>query len=161
MRAPLILAAGLAAALFATPIFAHDYTVGDHEVAHPYALESTGKTAAGYFSITNHGTSADRLLAIRADVPRSEVHTTETDASGVARMKAVEALEIPAGGTVALAPGGYHVMFMGLDKPLTAGETLPATLVFEKSGELAVDFNVQPRGDTAGGQDGHMPGMSH
>lgn len=159
MRATLSLAAGLAAALFATPTLAHDFELGALEIGHPYAIASSGKTAAGYFSVTNHGTSADSLVAIRSDFPRSEVHSTETDANGVSRMAPVTALEIPAGGTVALQPGGLHVMFMGLDHPLAAGDHVPATLVFEKAGEVDVDFQVEARGDSAAGD--HTPGMSH
>lgn len=150
MRSPLILAAGLATALLAGPAASHDYKVGELEIGHPYAIESTGKTAAGYFSITNHGTTADRLVAIRADLPRAEVHATQTNANGVARMAPVEALDVPPGGTVALEPGGLHVMFMGLAQPLAAGASLPATLVFEKAGDVTVDFNVEPRGDADG-----------
>jgi copper(I)-binding protein len=52
-------------------------------------------------------------------------------------------LEIPAGGEVELKPGGFHVMFIGLDGQLKDGETRPGTLVFEKAGSIDVDFNVQ------------------
>jgi copper(I)-binding protein len=60
-------------------------------------------------------------------------------------MGEVEALEIPPGETVRLAPGGMHVMFMGLDAPLTADGSVPATLVFETAGEIEVEFRVEPR----------------
>lgn len=151
MRSPLIVVAGLAAALLATPSLAHDFKTGSLEIGHPYAIESTGKTAAGYFSVTNAGTTDDRLMEIRADVPRADVHATETDASGVTRMTPVGPLDVPPGETVTLEPGGLHVMFMGLENPLKAGDTLPATLVFEKAGEIAVEFQVQPRGEAAEG----------
>jgi copper(I)-binding protein len=158
MHAPFSLAAGLAIALLATPVLAHEYKLSDLEIGHPYAVASTGKTAAGYFSVTNHGAAADSLVAIRSQFPRSEVHSTETDANGVARMQAVPALEIPAGGSVELKPGGLHVMFMGLDHPIEAGDHVPATLVFEKAGELAIDFHVEARSDAA---EHDMSGMSH
>lgn len=161
MRSTLTLAVGLAAALLTTPALAHEYKLGDLEIVHPYIPASAGKTAAGYFSITNHGSTSDSLVAIKADVPHATVHATETDASGVSRMTPVPALEIPAGGTVTLQPGGLHVMFMGLAHPLADGDQLPATLVFEKAGEVAVDFNVQPRTSDAGGDMSNMPGMSH
>lgn len=160
MRATLRLAAGLAAALTASSALAHEYKLGDLEIGHPFAIESTGQTAAGYFSVTNSGTTDDDLVAIRADVPRSEVHATETDASGVTRMTPVAPLPIPAGGTVTLQPGGLHVMFMGLAHPLAPGDHVPATLVFRNAGEIAVDFHVEARKD-AGGDMSTMPGMSH
>lgn len=157
-------AAGLAAAslasLAAFSAAAHEYRLGALEIGHPYAIESAGKTAAGYFSVTNGGDTADSLIAIRSDFPKTEVHSSETDASGVARMEAVPSVDIPAGATVTLRPGGLHVMFMGLQKPLAVGEHVTATLVFRQAGEIPVDFHVQARGKD-GGAMGAMPGMSH
>ena len=66
-------------------------------------------------------------------------------------MNHVGRIEIPAGETVKLKPGGLHVMFMGLEDPLTEGENIPATLVFENAGEVEVTFNVEARdGDHSG-----------
>jgi periplasmic copper chaperone A len=159
MRLSLTIAA-LAAAAFAASAEAHEFTAGDLTIGHPYVIETpkTARSAAGYFTVTNAGTAPDRLVAIEADVPKAEVHTTETDASGVARMIAVEALEIAPGETVTLAPRGLHVMFMGLEAPWKAGDEIPATLVFETAGEVPVVFNVEEReaGDTGG-----MEHMNH
>ena len=154
------LAAAAAAALAASAAAAHEYTLGALAVGHPYAVETpaTAKTGAGYFSVTNSGTTPDRLLEIRTDLPRAEIHASEVDAQGVARMRPVEALEIPPGATVTLAPQGLHVMFMGLTAPLAAGASIPATLVFERAGEIAVEFKVEPR---AAGATDDMPGMTH
>jgi copper(I)-binding protein len=150
--------AALAAAGFARAD-AHEYKVGDLTIGHPHAIETaaTTKTGAGYLSITNAGTAPDRLVAIEADFPRVELHATETDAAGVARMRGIEALEIPPGATVALEPRGTHVMFMGLAAPLKAGEKIDATLVFERAGEIAVEFNVEPRT----GAEADHEGMQH
>ena len=53
----------------------------------------------------------------------------------------------PGGGeTVVLEPGGYHIMLMGLTKPLTEGEMVPATLIFEHAGRIEVEFMVDPPG---------------
>jgi copper(I)-binding protein len=95
--------------------------------------------------VTNAGAEADRLVAVKAEFPRVQLHTTEVDAAGVARMREVEAVEVPPGATVALEPQGTHVMFMGLTAPLAEGVKLPAVLVFEKAGEVAVEFNVEAR----------------
>jgi copper(I)-binding protein len=65
-------------------------------------------------------------------------------------MVPVEAVEVPPGQTVTLAPGGMHVMFMGLGAPLTEGEKIDAELVFEKAGRVEVQFNVEPRAETPG-----------
>ena len=82
----------------------------------------------------------------------------ETDAAGVTRMRPVEALDIPPGATLVLAPQGLHVMFMGLGEPLVSGTGIPATLVFEEAGEIPVEFKVEPR--TAGAMH-DMPGVDH
>jgi hypothetical protein len=65
----------------------------------------------------------------------------------VMRMREVEkGLEIPASGSVTLAPGGYHLMMMGLKGPLKQGSTLPVTLVFEKAGAIDVELAVEAMG---------------
>ncbi|MEM8571958.1 MAG: copper chaperone PCu(A)C [Pseudomonadota bacterium] len=147
---------------------AHDYKVGSIIIDHPMAFETaaTARAAGGFLTLTNTGDTDDRLIAVRADFPRMELHTTIEEDS-IMRMMQVEAIEIPAGETVALEPGGFHVMFMGLDgDPFEVGEKVPATLVFEQAGEIAVEFAVESRGGAAamdhsghGGDHGH--GHSH
>jgi hypothetical protein len=129
---------------------AHEFKLGDLTIDHPYAIATaaTAKTGAGYLAITNGGSESDTLVAVRADFPRVMLHGTEVDTDGVARMSHVEAIEIPAGETVTLAPRGLHVMFMGLDGPFEEGEAIPAILVFEKAGEVPVEFHVESRGAT-------------
>jgi copper(I)-binding protein len=148
---------------------AHDYAAGDLVIAHPYATATapTAKTAAGYLTITNKGSAPDTLVAVKADFPEVSLHTVETDAQGVTRMLPAAGIEIAPGATVELAPRTAHVMFIGLPAPFEAGEEVAATLVFEKAGEVAVDFTVEPRagagaahGDAQGDHDmGDMPGM--
>ncbi len=142
--------AAVAALLSATSAFAHDYTVGEISIMHPMAFETAknAKVGGGYMILTNAGDQADTLLDIRSDVvPMIQLHKSETDANGVARMFHLEGgIPLPAGETVTLEPGGIHVMFMGLDgNPLEDGDEVKATLVFENAGELDVVFNVEPR----------------
>lgn len=143
------IASATLAALFAASTFAqaHEYKVGNLVVDHPMAFETTktAKSGAGYLTITNTGDTADSLLSVSADFPRVMIHTTE-EKDGIAKMRHVEKIEIPAGETVVLKPGGYHVMFMGLNgDALEEGEKFPATLTFENSGDLDVTFNVEAR----------------
>ncbi|MEO0946481.1 MAG: copper chaperone PCu(A)C, partial [Pseudomonadota bacterium] len=70
-----------------------------------------------------------------------------------------QGLPIPAGATVSLEPGGYHLMFMGLEGPLVEGERFEATLIFEKAGAMVVPFTI--RGKTAKGGHGHNHGHGH
>ena len=150
-----------ALALLALPASAHEVKTGNLVIDHPYALETaaTAMSGAGYMTITNTGSAPDRLLAVRADFPRVTLHGTETDAQGVARMIPIEGIAIAPGETVTLAPGGMHVMFMGLDgDPFEEGERIPATLIFERAGEIAVEFWVERRGGGMTGHEGHDQG---
>ncbi|MFZ4651276.1 MAG: copper chaperone PCu(A)C [Rubrivivax sp.] len=89
-----------------------------------------------------------------------EIHEMAMDGQ-VMRMRAVAALELPAGQPVALRPGGYHVMLMDLKKPLSPGDTVALTLVVETAGQrenVEVKAVVRPLGAQAqagGGHAGH------
>ncbi|UOA33013.1 hypothetical protein DSM110093_02823 [Sulfitobacter sp. DSM 110093] len=150
------------AALLALPAAAHEYNAGGIVVDHPMAFETpkTARVGGGYLTITNNGDKSDRLLAVSAEgFDEVSLHETTTDDMGVARMSHVEGINLPAGETVTLKPGGLHVMFMGLDgDPFEEGEKIPATLTFEKAGTLDVTFNVESR---RGHNAGDMEHSSH
>lgn len=146
-----------ALSLCAAPaVWAHDYKVGQVEVDELWVRASAPgqSNGAGYMEIDNDATAPDRLLSVTSDAAeRIELHTVQTD-NGVARMRHLpEGVPVPAGGDVELKPGGYHVMFMKLKQPFAEGAEVPATLKFEKAGEVAVKFTVKPIG--------HHPGASH
>lgn len=134
------------ALLLTTAASAHEVTVGDLQIIHASIPAPTARaqSAAGYMGISNAGQQADRLIGIEVDfAAKAMLHTTEfTD--GVASMRHVEALEIPAADTVVMAPGGYHIMLMGLKAPLTEGAMLPATLIFENAGRVEIEFMIDP-----------------
>ena len=96
-RARLLAALAAIAALSA----AADYRAGDLEIGDPYALATppAARAGAGYLTITNAGATPDRLVAVRSDLPHTQIHATEIDAQGVARMREIENLEIPPGAT--------------------------------------------------------------
>jgi len=150
MKSFILSAALIASASIAT---AHDYTIGALSVEHPIAFVTpkTARAGGGYLAITNSGDTDDRLLEVRAEFPRVMIHNTEMDGD-VAMMVHLDGLDIPAGETVTLEPGGLHVMFMGLSEPFVEGEKVEATLVFKNAGELEVTFNVEAR-PAAGGTD--------
>jgi copper(I)-binding protein len=87
----------------------------DLEVSQVFVTEPvTGERAAMYFSVTNNGSVDDELLAVStAAAAVAEVHRTEHE-GGTMKMVPVDALTVPAGGRVDLAPGGYHVMLLDL-----------------------------------------------
>ena len=85
---------------------------------------------------------ADRLMSARATVSGTvELHEMKMEGD-VMRMRQVDGIALPAGKSVALKPGGYHVMFIGLTKTLKAGDSFPLRLRFEKAGEVQVDMKV-------------------
>ena len=141
----------LAAALVlaALPAAAHDYKLGTLEIATPWtrATAPTAKSGGGFMTITNKGSTADRLVAARSTVSaKVEIHEMKMDGS-VMRMRELEkGLDIPAGATVALKPGGFHIMFMELKAPFAVNGKVPLTLVFEKAGSIDVEMSVEAMG---------------
>lgn len=146
----LILAATLAS--LSVPATAHDYKVGALEVAHPWtrATPATAQSGGGFLTVINKGTTSDRLIAARsAASDRVEVHEVRME-NNVMKMRELEkGLEIPAGATVMLKPGGYHIMFMGLKAPFAKDAKVPLTLVFEKAGSLDIVLDVEALGAAA------------
>jgi len=142
----------IAALLLATSAFAHEYTLGELQISHPYARATApGQPSAGaYIGVTNNGKTADKLLKATSPVAKNvEIHTMSMEGN-VMRMRALDFLEVKPGQTVKMQPSeGAHIMLMGLQQPLKAGDTVPLTLVFEKAGKIDVSVNVQAL--TAGG----------
>lgn len=132
---------------------------GAFEFLDPWARASAPqqRNGAAFMTIRNTGAEADRIVAAKAGVSqRVELHTHVMDAQGVARMREIPAIELPADSTVTLEPGSLHVMFIGLDKPLEAGKRFPLTLVLEKAGEVTLEVEVR-----AGPGGGMQHGMGH
>ena len=113
------------------------------EVESPWVRPTApGAKVGGAFMILKAGREADRVLSGSTPVAEVvELHTHIMD-GGVARMRAISAIEIPAGGKVELKPGGLHLMLINLKAPLKAGDTIPLKLRFEKAGELEIRVPV-------------------
>ncbi len=125
---------------------AHDYRHGDLVIGHPWARATPGaaRVGAGYLTIANDGEAADRLVAARVPFAgRVELHEM-TMVDDVMRMRELaDGIELPPGATVALEPGGLHMMFIQLREPLVEGDRHVATLVFERAGPVEVEFHVE------------------
>ncbi len=134
---------------FTAPAFAGDVTVGSLTLSNLWARATPPKapTGAGYLTITNKGSQPDTLTAVSTPASQvSELHIMEVK-DGVMTMHPVEGgIKIPAGATVKLAPGGYHLMFIKLKHDLKQGETLPVTLTFDKAGTVEVMLPIMPVG---------------
>ncbi|MEQ8708838.1 MAG: copper chaperone PCu(A)C [Rhodospirillales bacterium] len=156
----LIKQAAVAATLLLFSSFAgsaHELKHGDLVLMHHWVRATPEKapTSAGYLIIRNTGKTADRLASVESSIARkTEIHTMTMD-GGVMRMRQlVDGLEIPAGGEVALKPGGEHIMFMGLNGQVEEGSDVTVRLNFEKAGPVDVTFPVQKK-------DNHMKHGTH
>jgi periplasmic copper chaperone A len=107
------------------------------------ATPKGAKVAGGYLTIENRGTQPDRLLsASSAAASKVEIHQMAVQ-DGIMTMRPLEdGLLIPPDGIVNLAPGGDHVMFVGLTAPFEEGQRIPVSLNFERAGKIDVDFDV-------------------
>ena len=140
---------------------AEPYRVGALEIVQPWtrATPSGATVAGGYLRIRNTGSAPDRLVGGSSEVAkRFEIHSMAMD-GGVMRMRQVaDGLEIKPGETVEFKPGGLHVMFVDLTRPLKKGERIKGTLRFEKAGAVDVEFPVEAIGANPGGAGGHGAG---
>jgi periplasmic copper chaperone A len=128
-----------------------DYKVGALEIDSPWsrAVPKGAKVAVGYMTIKNTGTEPDRLVGGSTPVAgRFEIHEMSMD-KGVMKMRPLPSgLEIKPGETVELKPSSFHIMMMDLKQPIQRGKPFKASLMFEKAGEVDVDFTVEAVGAT-------------
>ena len=112
------------------------------------ATASGMSATAGYVTITNHGMKADRLVGVKADFAKKSMIHEMTNIDGISKMRHVMGgLNVPAHGSVALKPGGLHLMFTGVKDTLEAGKMLSVTLVFEKAGAQKLHAIVKKPAD--------------
>lgn len=110
---------------------------GSLAISGAYARATIGNApnSAAYLEIASSG-AADRLISAATPAAKAvELHTT-VKTGDVMQMKRIDAVEIPAGGTAELAPGGAHVMLLGVTERLKDGAQIPLTLTFEMAGEV-------------------------
>jgi len=108
------------------------------------ATPGGAEVAAGYLTIVNHSDVADRLVsASTAIAGKTEIHQMKMSDGKMEMRPLPDGIEIPAKGTVALEPMGYHLMLMQLKHPLEKGETFAGSLTFEHAGTIDVTFNVE------------------
>jgi iron complex outermembrane receptor protein len=126
---------------------AHEYEIGKILIAHPWSRPTAPGMSMGvaYFSLENRGSADDVLLhASTAAATRVEFHQT-TFNEGIARMRPLTQVVLPAGKTVKVEPGGIHMMLVGLQKPLESGAQVPLTLEFRDAGKIVVMLNIEHR----------------
>jgi len=119
------------------------FAAAETTVTVPWARASilADRPAAAYLTFSSD--NGDVLIAARSPAARAVMlHGTPTDENGVSRMIRIEALAIAPGAPVTLAPGGMHLMLMGLAGKLEEGGTFPLTLSFENAGDITVEVPV-------------------
>jgi copper(I)-binding protein len=134
-----------AAATQPAPVVAGDLEITAYRAK---AMLPGQPVGGGYLSIANKGAAPDRLLAVTSpNAHMVEIHTMEM-ANDVMTMRPVTGgLEIPAGATVELKPGGTHLMFMMVAEPFKEGGEVSVTLEFEKAGKIDLKLPVTGLGN--------------
>lgn len=140
----LALSAIAVAALSAPLAQAGDYKLGALTVQSPWSRPAqAGMNGVGFMTILNTGTKPVTLTGVETPLAnKAELHLSSM-AGGVMTMRRQDSIEIAPGGKLNLAPGGYHVMLLGLKQPLKAGQKAPLTLVFDNGRRISVDMTVQ------------------
>ena len=145
----------LAAQVLWSPLAqAADYDVGSIHISQPWsrATPKGAASGAGYMTLTNNGTTPDRVNCVSSDVSaQCQIHTMTME-DGVMKMRPVEGgLEIKPGETITLKPGGFHMMLLDLKHPLEQGQNVKATLKFDHAGTVDVEYPIVAIGAPAPG----------
>jgi copper(I)-binding protein len=152
----------LATLLAAGTLHAHGTHAGPIHVEQAQARASVANQANGaaFLTIENQGSAEDALVSAAAPVAgKVEIHSMTMEGD-VMKMRAVERIDLKAGEKIEMKPGhGYHIMLMGLKKPLKAGDSFPMQLRFQKAGKVQItvkvmDISAAPKSD--GSDDKHQ-----
>lgn len=119
------------------------------------------QVAGGFMIITNKGSAADRLVGATSPVAeRVELHVSVHE-GGMMKMKQVQGFDVPANGQFVLQPGGGHMMFVNIKRPIKQGEKIPVTLKFKNAGEMTVEYAVGGVGAMGAGGGAHRHDTKH
>jgi periplasmic copper chaperone A len=151
----LVTIVGMVIAYFiAATAMATEYKVGSLAISGPWS-RTTPKSAengVGYMTIKNNGNTPDRLIGGSVDAAdHFELHVTIIE-NGIAKMRELKDIEIKPGQTIEFKPGGSHVMFVDLKHPLSKGEHVTGTLIFEHAGKVQIEYSVEGIGAQGGPQ---------
>jgi len=144
----------LIASIIATTAMAKDYKIGSIEIINPWSRASPkgALTAIGYMTVKNNGTAPDRLIGGSIEIAASfEMHSMAMD-NGISRMRELKDVDIQPGQAIEFKPGGSHVMFVRLKHQLLKGQHINGTLVFQRAGEVKIEYDVMGIGEQRGPQ---------
>lgn len=161
MKTHPIRAAFLAMALLGTSLagfgaaglaLAAEVTAGSLTIAGGFSRATlpNAPVGGGFLTITNTGSEDDRLISATSPVAGEvQIHEMKMEGDVMKMAQLPDGLPIPAGQTVTLQPGGFHLMFMQLKQALVEGTKLPVTLTFEKAGTVEVELDIEGIAATA------------
>jgi copper(I)-binding protein len=141
----------LAASSLVAAAHAHQYSVGNLVIGHPWSRPTASgmPTGVAYLSITNNGTRQDTLVSASTPAAaRVEFHRSSLE-SGMARMRPTGELIVAPNTTLTAEPGGLHLMLVDLKAPLVAGSSIPLLLQFKSAGLITVQLKVEPQSPAA------------
>jgi copper(I)-binding protein len=129
----------LLAAGFVVPAQAADITVTNAW----FRALSPGLPAGGYFSLHNGGTTSVELVGAKSPACGMLMLHQSTERGGVSRMSDLRGVQVDAGGTLAFAPGGYHLMCMSPSAAMAPGKQVAVTLLFANGAHTETTFAVK------------------
>jgi len=130
--------------LVAAALLAASAAASELGIASPWIrLLPGGAPAGGYFTLRNGAQRPVELVGVSSTAYGSVMMHRTTEAGGMARMQPVDRIEVPAGGEVAFAPGGYHLMLMQPARNIAVGDRIPVTLEFADGRRLTREFDVR------------------
>ena len=135
-------------------VMAHSYHVGELDIAHPWArpLPPVATVGVAYFTVTNKGAADDVLLSAESPIAdKVEIHTHVKEGE-LMKMRQLDDLTIPAHGEQKLAPGGLHLMLMGLKEVPAVDTKFPVTLHFKEAGKVEIEVAVDAEPDDKDGE---------
>lgn len=124
-----------ASAAQAAPLEAHDCWV---------RLMPASLPSSGYFVVSNSGDKPATLTGAETPAFGMAMLHKSTSNGSTSTMSMVESAEVPAHGTLAFAPSGYHLMLEDAPKPLKVGTTIPLKLTFSDQSSIETTCAVKP-----------------
>ena len=102
-----------------------------------------GIPSGGYFTLHNRGAKDVALIGASSPACGSLMLHQSEMRGGMSSMHHVDEVDVPAGGSIAFAPGGYHLMCMQATSAITPGAKVPVTLLFKDGSKITVPFEVR------------------
>jgi periplasmic copper chaperone A len=145
----------------AADAMATDYKAGSLSISGPRsrATPKGAQAGVGYMAIKNSGTTPDRLIGGSVEVADHFQLHAMTMENGIAKMRELTGIDIKPGQTIEFKPGGSHAMFVDLRHPLSKGEHIKGTLIFEYAGTVQIEYDVEGIGAQRGPME--MEHMQH